>query len=400
MKSEYTGNVLSYLQWRGDLHMTQSPFCPIDNLIFSCLSYLNWNNIAEGKSKEEAIPLYKAAAIWEKRSIEQQIIRVPTDRELLAEAAASERFKDIRLFRYVEQFSEERQQQFSAITFLLDEQTVYVAFRGTDNTLTGWREDFNMSFLPQIPSQETAAAYLQEILQMDFSSVYLGGHSKGGNLAVFSAVHAQPEYIFKIRAVYNNDGPGFANDLFQHPQFLQLQNRVHTFVPQASIVGMLLEHDEDYHVVYSTQKGFLQHDPYSWCVIRNDWYYLQEVTASSKWMNISLKNWILGMKPEEREKMTDAIFHVLQSETNARTVQDLLEGGRNTVSAVLRAWNDTPPQTRRFMQKMLLELFQTMCDLAISERHNKSPKETYAEIQNRRERWKLENPFLRSNSDI
>lgn len=380
MKTQYDTNVLTYLQWRGDLSMNQSPFCHIDSLIFCCLSYLNWDGIAEGRTAQEAVSLRDAADLWVKQSAEHQVVRVPTDRTLLTAAAESKRFGKIHLFRYTERFSEERQEQFSAVTFLLDEETVYVAFRGTDATLTGWREDFNMSFLPAIPSQETAAAYLRNVLEMGFSNVYVGGHSKGGNLAVYAAVHAQPIYLPHIRAVYNNDGPGFVSDVLQKPQYALLQTRVHTFVPQASLVGMLLEHDEDYRVVYSTQKGFLQHDPYSWCVIRNDWYYLQEITATSRLMDISLKKWILGMKPKEREKLTDSIFHILQSETNAHTVQDLVDGGRKTVAAVLRAWGDTPPETKRFMQKMLLELLLTVHDLAAAQRQNQSPEEIYAAI--------------------
>ena len=266
------------------------------------------------------------------------------------------------------QFSETRQQQFSATAFLLDSDTVYVAFRGTDNTLTGWREDFNLSFLPYVPSQAAAAAYLRGILSLGFSNVYVGGHSKGGNLAVYAAVQMQPEDFPRIRAVYNNDGPGFVTDLFAEPQFQQLQKRVYTFVPQASVVGMLLEHDEEYQVVYSTQKGFLQHDPYSWCVIRNDWYYSEDTTNTSKLLDSSLRQWILGMKPEEREKLTDAIFHILQSETNAHTIQDLISGGAGTLSGVLRAWTDMQPETRRFMQKMLTELLHSVGQTAASQR--------------------------------
>ena len=219
-----------------------------------------------------------------------------------------------------------------------------------------------------MPSQAAAAVYLRGILSLGFSNVYVGGHSKGGNLAVYAAVQMQPEDFPRIRAVYNNDGPGFVTDLFAEPQFQQLQERVYTFVPQASIVGMLLEHDEEYQVVYSTQKGFLQHDPYSWCVIRNDWYYSEDTTNTSKLLDSSLRQWILGMKPEEREKLTDAIFHILQSETNAHTIQDLIGGGAGTLSGVLRAWTDMQPETRRFMQKMLTELLHSVGQAAASQR--------------------------------
>ena len=119
---------------------------------------------------------------------------------------------------------------------------------------------------------------------------------------MYAAAQMTPENAAHICGVYNNDGPGFVTDLFDAPEFQPLQKRVHTFVPQASVVGMLLEHDEAYQVVYSTQKGIMQHDPYSWCVIRNDWYYLDDTTTLSKIMDSSMRQWILGMQPEQREK--------------------------------------------------------------------------------------------------
>ena len=144
MKTTYDANILTYCQWRDDLTMQQSPFCHVDNLIFCCLSYLNWDGIAEGFTAAESISLRDAARLWEHRPTVEQKVRVETDRDLLRQTAASRRFGEVRLFRYAEQFSETQQQQFSATAFLLDSDTVYVAFRGTDNTLTGWREDFNL----------------------------------------------------------------------------------------------------------------------------------------------------------------------------------------------------------------------------------------------------------------
>ena len=372
MKTTYDANILTYCQWRDDLTMEQSPFCHVDNLIFCCLAYLNWDGIAEGFTVSESVSLRDAAKLWESQPAKEQKLRVETDRELLRQTAASRRFGDIRLFRYTEQVSDTLQQQFSATAFLLDANTIYVAFRGTDDTLTGWREDFNLSFLPKVPSQESAATYLRSIMTLGFRNVYVGGHSKGGNLAVYAAAQMTPENAAHIRGVYNNDGPGFVTDLFDAPEFQPLQKRVHTFVPQASVVGMLLEHDEAYQVVYSTQKGIMQHDPYSWCVIRNDWYYLDDTTTLSKIMDSSMRQWILGMQPEQREKLTDAIFHVLQSETNAKTVQDLVDGGAGTLSAVLHAWSDMPPETRRFMQKMLGELLRIIGQLAAAKRRSET----------------------------
>ena len=289
-----------------------------------------------------------------------QQTRVPLDLQLLQQAANSTRFGSVRLFRYVESFQEQQEQQFSATTFLLDNDTAYVAFRGTDNTLVGWKEDFNMSFQSEVPSQTAAAAYLQEFSALPIHHILVGGHSKGGNLAVFAAVKAPPVLQARIQAVYNNDGPGFCSDILHSIAYYQILHKVHTFVPEASIVGMLLEHEEDYQVIASTQHGFLQHDPYSWCVNGADWYYLPETSSTSQRLDVSLKHWIASMQPAERERMVDTIFHLLRSQTNAETIQDLLNGGTSTIFQLLRTWSDTPLETREFMQKMLFRLFTMM----------------------------------------
>lgn len=353
-------NLFHYLHWRGDLSFAQAPFCPVDNLIFCCLSYLNWGIPASGSTPETAITLKDAAAYWEHLPESLQQTRVPLDLQLLQQAANSTRFGSVRLFRYVESFQEQQEQQFSATTFLLDNDTAYVAFRGTDNTLVGWKEDFNMSFQSEVPSQTAAAAYLQEFSALSIHHILVGGHSKGGNLAVFAAVKAPPVLQARIQAVYNNDGPGFCSDILHSIAYYQILHKVHTFVPEASIVGMLLEHEEDYQVIASTQHGFLQHDPYSWCVNGADWYYLPETSSTSQRLDASLKHWIASMQPAERERMVDTIFHLLRSQTNAETIQDLLNGGTSTIFQLLRTWSDTPLETREFMQKMLFRLFTMM----------------------------------------
>lgn len=147
-------HLFTYLHWRGDLSFSQAPFCSIDNLILCCLSYLNWGKFASGLTPEQAIPLKEAAHNWLSLPKEQKKIRVSQDITLLQSAANSVRFGNIQLFRYVESFQEQQEQQFSATAFLLRKDTVYIAFRGTDNTLVGWKEDFNMSFQSEVPSQQ------------------------------------------------------------------------------------------------------------------------------------------------------------------------------------------------------------------------------------------------------
>lgn len=273
--------------------------------------------------------------------------------------ANSVRFGNVRLFRYIESFQEEQEQQFSATAFLLDVDTSYIAFRGTDNTLIGWKEDFNMSFQSEVPSQTAAASYLQDFSSLPIPHLLVGGHSKGGNLAVFASVNAPPSLQARILAVYNNDGPGFCNDILHSAAYLRLQNRVHTVVPEMSIVGMLLEHEEDYRVVASTQHGFYSMTRIPGVsMVRTGTTFQKHLKAVSDLTALSS----FGYQYAARRTRTHGRYHfyILRNHTNAETVQDLLDGGHNTITNILRTWGDTPPETRVFMQKMILRLLMAM----------------------------------------
>ena len=151
---------------------------------------------------------------------------------------------------------------------LLPDGSAYVAFRGTDDTIVGWKEDFNMAFTPEIPAQRYAADYLQQAAAaLAFRPLLVGGHSKGGNLAVYAAVFCGEAIQKQIRAVYNNDGPGFYASLLELPEHRRIAGKITTLLPESSVVGMLLEHEEAYQVVRSTQIRLMQHDGFSWQVL-------------------------------------------------------------------------------------------------------------------------------------
>ena len=355
------GTPFDYLRWRGDLTFARDGFNEVDNLVLCILSYINFRRIDAVHTKDPAAaPTLAQVAPLLTDKDDQLGLSELSYLPLLRLAAQTERFRDLRLFGYTHEYDEQSAKQFDALSFLVPDGTLFVAFMGTDTSLAGWKEDFNMSFQSEVPSQTAAAAYLQEFSALPIHHILVGGHSKGGNLAVFAAVKAPPVLQARIQAVYNNDGPGFCSDILHSVAYYQILHKVHTFVPEASIVGMLLEHEEDYQVIASTQHGFLQHDPYSWCVNGADWYYLPETSSTSQRLDASLKHWIASMQPAERERMVDTIFHLLRSQTNAETIQDLLNGGTSTIFQLLHTWSDTPLETREFMQKMLFRLFTMM----------------------------------------
>ena len=222
----------------------------------------------------------------------------------------------------------------------------YVVFRGTDDTLVGWKENFNMSFMHPVPSQMEAVEYLEYVAEKTKGKILLGGHSKGGNLAVYAAVKASKATQERIAAVYSNDAPGFDTEFIGGEDYKAVRDRIYTFVPQSSVVGMLLEHEESYTVVKSRSAGLLQHNGFSWEVMGGSFVKLDDVDEESKLIDRSIKDWLVQMSSEERAAVIDSIYEAI-SATNAKTLTDLSQDKIKIVKAWNSMDNDARNQVRR-----------------------------------------------------
>ena len=239
-------NILDYLDWRGDLQISERGFNEVDNLLLAELCYLDFGGIVP-PGFDAPVPLQEAMRRYDVlREHESMGVLVPDQiPELGRRMAASARFSGLLLCGYENKIDDETQTQFSALTLLLPDGTAYVAFRGTDDTIVGWKEDFNLAFLPVVPAQRMAVQYLQAAAAA-FSErpLRVGGHSKGGNLAVYSAVFCSEAVQNQLMQVYNNDGPGFRTSLLPLPEHKRVAGRIVTIIPESSVVGILLEHEE------------------------------------------------------------------------------------------------------------------------------------------------------------
>lgn len=371
-------NLLDYIDWRGDLSFGESPFNEVDNLILAELSFLNFGGIVPQTGQGGSISLAAAAAAYFHKypgGGENMGIVVP-DRipELLGKAAQSRRFSGIMLSCYADLFDEERSLQFAALTVETGDGAVYVAFRGTDDTIAGWKEDFHMSFMDEVPAQREAVGYLRRAAaEHRRRKIRIGGHSKGGNLAVYSAVHCGAALQRRIIAVYNNDGPGFRTSMLQRPEHMRIADRITTIVPQSSVVGMLMEHEETFAVVRSSQKGILQHDGFSWEVMGPGFVHLPE-DAPERWRNDqTMKGWISGMSDDQRRRFTEGLFEIL-SASNAKTLSDLTEDGFKTAAAMVKAMADMDKETRDLLLYAVRQLFVSKAQVKQEERNEKRRK--------------------------
>ena len=300
-------NILDYIRWRGDLSFSQDAPNAIDSLIFSYMVYIRF---PEELLSGGEVPLAK---VEERLSMLEDYGERGNSHqlELLREAARSRRFGGVRLARFRNQFIPEEDTQFAAAAFLLDDGSLFAAFRGTDNTLVGWEEDFNMCFQEAVPAQRLAVDYLGELFEGYGRPMHLCGHSKGGNLAVYAAAKSEAAVRNAIGQVYNNDGPGFMEHMLSDSGYLEMVPRIHTYVPQSSIIGMLMEHAEPTLVIKSAQVGILQHDVFTWEVMGKELIPVEELTPDAKFVSATIKQWLLGMDMEARNQMVDALFELL-----------------------------------------------------------------------------------------
>lgn len=346
-------NIFDYLMWRGDLTLKQSEFNEIDNLILARFSYFPFDHILESN---ETITIGEAGKRWANLDVLKENILQKEDTELFPQMAKSKRFSEMKITQYVNKVSLEEEKQFAAITILMPDDTIYVSFRGTDNTLVGWKEDLNMSFREKVPSQLDAVTYLNEIASLYPNILRIGGHSKGGNMAVYAASFCKEGIKTRIIEVYNNDGPGFHEAIIAKPKYQRTLEKVHTFVPQTSIIGRLLYHEENYTVIQSTQKGVMQHDLYTWQLLGNEFIHLEEVDKESKFMDKAIKQWLDEVPKEQREAFINQVFEILQV-TQADTLVQMKENWLKNAKILLATYKNMDDETKKMMTKTMEALF-------------------------------------------
>ncbi len=356
-------NILDYLRWRGDIPLAQSPFNDVDNLILARLSYIKFDGIVPEEIGPMGIEIGRAVALLRDPapgnpfSVHYDPLS-DDDKALLSLLETSERFSKMILTGYVNDFDPDAEKQFSSLTILPGDATAYIAFRGTDNTIVGWKEDFNMSFTTPVPAQTEAVRHLKTVAPLLGLPLRVGGHSKGGNLAVYSASFCPEEIQKKIICVYNNDGPGLDQNTISKDGYQRMKDRIITFVPQSSIVGMMLEHEEDYMIVHSTQTGMAQHDPYSWEVLRCDFVTDGRLTNGSRFIDRTLKGWVAEVDAEKRKFFIDTLYEIISS-TDAKTVREFSASWGKNALTFARAYKNMDEETRTILREVVAALIRT-----------------------------------------
>lgn len=300
-------NFIDYTKYYGDKSFEEVPFNDIDALILAELSYLNLSDVSDEfpNTIEKISKSYFYVVTNEKIKNKKNVYKYA--HELFGYVKDAPRFKNIEMINYSRIVDSKK--QFGAITFKCKD-WIYISYEGTNEYMSGWREDFDLSNTFPVPSQKLAAEYLISEAKK-YDKIYVGGHSKGGNLAVAAALQADEKVREKIITVYDFDGPGFREKEFNSESFQKLIPKIKKYTPEVSVVGMILYSTPNYIVVKSNYKGILQHHAMSWQCFGSYFIPAKQSKNSIKFNN-SIKEFLKNNTEEELKEFVKAIFEVLQ----------------------------------------------------------------------------------------
>ena len=365
-------NFLDYLAWRGDLTFEKDPFNSIDALILSTLSYVDFKDVVPGRG-EGIITIEEASEKFFKIHSEEELAQnksfINYAPALLKALAGSERFSKAYLLNFVDDTDISREIQFAAVEIDTSDGTSFISFRGTDDTIIGWKEDFNLSYMT-VPSENEAAIYLKDVTEGRKETVRIGGHSKGGHLAIYAAMTADPEISSRIEKVYSFDGPGFNQEAMESEKFRSVQPKIIKIIPETSIIGRLLENSTEPLVVKSTELGIMQHDPKSWQLEGKRFETCASTDKISDAFDETMSIWLGEMSFDDRKVFVDELFSVFEAsgcEYLSTMTKVGVRGTRAMIERMGQIRNDSGAKVRTLVKMFLINL-NTLKDNVLKEK--------------------------------
>ena len=373
-------NLLDYLAWRGDLSFARDPFNSIDALILSCLSYVDFTGVVSDKG--EKITMENAAAKFFSIHSEEELAKdksfINFAPAMLKALAGTERFKSAYLQNFVDDTDIERQIQFAALEINTPDGFCFISFRGTDDTVVGWKEDFNLSF-QTVPAETEAAQYLRRVMKGRLDKIRLGGHSKGGHLAIYASMAAPTDLSDRIETIYNFDGPGFNHEAMETEPFRRVQPKIFKMIPQTSIIGRLLENTTEPVVVRSTELGIMQHDPLSWQLEGKNFEVCLSTDKISDLFDETMTRWLGEMTFEDRKVFVDELFSVFEAsgcEYLSTMTKVGVRGTRAMIERMHQIRNDSGAKVRTLVKMFFINL-NVLKDSVVKERIEEGKEKLY-----------------------
>ena len=335
------------------------PFKELDVLALTELTYLPFGHIVpQGDTTGIPVRLSDAMELIDRTT---DFIVSNQHLQLVDDLASSKRFKNIKLLNYVDEYDPDVQKQFAAMTYRLSLDAYLVVFRGTDDTLIGWKEDFHMTYMDHVPAQKRAASYLQHVMKEFPKGRFLvAGHSKGGNLATYACSYLPDSLFERVDAIYSYDAPGLNKAIIETEGYQRTSPNIRRFVPQGSIVGMMLEVPEPTTIVKSrVLGGFAQHDAFTWEIKDYSFVTVSETSPDSQQTDLTLKQWVRETSAEERKKFFDTFFGIFLDAgiTSINDLTDLKQLAK--AKEILQNAQDLDPTEREMLERLAKQLIDT-----------------------------------------
>ncbi len=262
MKEEFN-NLFDYLKWWGEISLEQINLNEVDALALTQFAYMYLNEDLKEKS---VYTIAEHCAALDSKRYEGDTFALERF-QFVSVMAKTRRFGSLPVHDYVNEIDTDNILQFAALSVKVGKDNHFVAYRGTSDEIVGWREDLNLSFLSPIPAQKRAAEYINTVYAKTNAKLYVGGHSKGGNLAMYAAIECERKVQKRILKVYNFDGPGFGKSTDYVKKLSDIKDKLYSFIPKNGVVGILLGSEIDHFVVDSNSSGIFQHNALSWSVM-------------------------------------------------------------------------------------------------------------------------------------
>ncbi len=354
------GTILDYLKEYGDYSLEEKPFSDVDSLVLCQFVYLKFDGLVPGPGEEHgAVTVQELAAHPDYDHLYGDERYRKYNTALFQKIYKSRRFGTMKLWNYVNLIEPEQETQFSAVVFGLSEELSYVGFRGTDESIVGWKEDLNLAFSEPVPGQRLSVSYLEQAAQTIQSGLYVGGHSKGGNLAVYASMNCSAGVRERIDRIYDHDGPGFRPEVRQKSAYEEIAGRIYKTVPRSSCVGMLLYTEENYKVVESKTIGLAQHNPYTLLIRDDNFKIVEEIRAGRKFMDQALNEWILSLDQEQMHTFVDTLYRVVQASETDNLI-DFTANWLKSIHKIGTALKEVDRDTADVIVQIMRALFEVL----------------------------------------
>lgn len=359
-KSKINNNIENYLQWRGDITFDKDPFNEVDSAILCELAYVDFGDIVKGCSLKKSVKIntiykkyFTKHTVKEILSRENFVKMAPLIMEKIVKA---KRFENLKVVGYREIVDEKKQCQFVSVIYEVGDGTYYFAFGGTDTSIVGWKEDFNLSWSAATGGQKEAVKYINQIFENRKCKIRVGGHSKGGNFAIYASAFSGIKVKKQIIEIYTYDSPGFIKEIIDCKQYKNIVSKVNSIIPECSMIGMMFENTFKSKIIKSSNEGLMQHDLLSWQVMGNGFVEADGLTKLAKFINNTIKKWIVNLDNDTRKTFTDTLFSLFEA-TGSKNFEDICKKKFNTVTKIVEATGGLTKEKRKMVFDILKSLF-------------------------------------------